>query len=231
MSSKSLREPIFDAFFSFIHLEYDNLFVRSNREKVSSFSGSSDDALIDRMTQANVLDSESLKLYRRTAYSSLSSYLDLFRRADSLKQVPKIGDFQALLKDFLSSTDNKLQKCALECLTKSGYCKGLLTKYKKLLEGFADDEKFKDMIPIMIHGSNSGPSVGETTEGQDGGEFEKEKETKAKRKETKSAIPKLEDEDRAQMLPIVIKLLQSKLQQQRGAINKRNLYSRRSLVF
>jgi len=28
-----------------------------------------------------------------------------------------------------------------------------MTKYKKLLEGFVDDEKFKDMIPILIHGS------------------------------------------------------------------------------
>jgi hypothetical protein len=34
---------------------------------------------------------------------------------------------------------------------------------------------------------------------------------KAKRKETKSVIPKLEDEDRESVLPIVIKLLQSKL--------------------
>ena len=142
------------------------------------------------------MDSESLKQYRRTAYSCLSSYLDLFKRADSLKQVPQIGNFQALLIDLLSSTDSKLLKGALECLTKTGYCKGLLTKYKKLLEGFADDEKFKDMIPIMIHGSNAAPSAGETNADGLEGETQEKLNEKAKRKETKSAIPKLEYEDR-----------------------------------
>ena len=112
--------------------------------------------------------------------------------------MPKIGVFQALLVDLLCSTDNKLQRCALECLTKSGYCKGLLTKYKKLLEGFADDEKFREMIPIMIHGSSTGPSAGEsaTAEGQEEDADDKQAK-KAKRKETKSTIPKLEEEDRA----------------------------------
>lgn len=165
------------------------------------------------------MDSESLKQYRRTAYACLSSYLDLFRRADALKQVPEIGSFQALMVDLLSSTDNKLLKCALDCLTKSGYCRGLLTKYKKLLEGFADDEKFKDMIPVMVHGSHSGPGTGESVPEEEAQEAEDKQSKKAKRKETKSTIPKLEEEDRAQVLPIVVKLLQSKLQQQKGAIN------------
>lgn len=53
----------------------------------------------------------------------------------------------------LSSTDNKCQKSALECLIKTGYKGGVLKKYVKLLEGFCDDEKFKDMVPIMTYGS------------------------------------------------------------------------------
>jgi len=36
--------------------------------------------------------------------------------------------------------------------------RGLIAKYRKLLEGFADDEKFWDMIPIMTHGSNTNSS-------------------------------------------------------------------------
>lgn len=104
--------------------------------------------------------------------------------------------------DLLSSTDTKLQKNSLECLTKSGFNKGLLIKYAKLLEGFADDEKFKDMIPIMIHGSGA--------TGEDEPNVE-EKATNKKRKETKAIIPKLEKEDREVMLPVIIKLLQSKL--------------------
>ena len=30
-----------------------------------------------------------------------------------------------------------------------------MAKYRKLLDGFADDEKFWDMIPIMTHGANN----------------------------------------------------------------------------
>ena len=36
--------------------------------------------------------------------------------------------------------------------------KGWIGKYRKLLEGFADDDKFWDMIPIMTHGSNTATS-------------------------------------------------------------------------
>ena len=116
--------------------------------------------------------------------------------------MPQIGEFQGLMVDLLSSTDTKLQKNALECLTKSGYNKGLLIKYAKLLDGFADDEKFKDMIPIMIHGSGaSGEDL----------EVEGQEDKPKKRKETKATIPKLETEDRKLMLPVIIKLLQSKL--------------------
>lgn len=135
------------------------------------------------------------------------------------------------MTNLLSSTDNKLQKCALECLTKSGYCRGILTKYKKMLDGFADDEKFKDMIPIMSYGSNTGPGTGESVPEEYTKDSQDKQAKKAKRKETKQAIPKLEEEDRASVLPIVIKLLQSKLQQQKGAINKKSIFSRRSLVF
>jgi hypothetical protein len=65
------------------------------------------------------------------------------------------------------------------------------------------------MIPIMIHGS------GATAEDEPDIE---EKATK-KRKDSKAIIPKLEDEDRESMLPIIMKLLQSKLLQKKGAIN------------
>lgn len=99
-----------------------------------------------------------------------------------------------------------MQKCALECLTKSGYKAGLMNKYKKLFEGFCDDEKFKDMIPVLIHGSQSRSGDADVAE-----DYLKDTEDKAvqkaKRKETKSVIPKLDEEDREAMLPVVIKLL------------------------
>ena len=51
------------------------------------------------------------------------------------------------------------------------------------------------------------------------------------RKETKSLIPKLEQEDREVILPLIVKLLQSKLLQKRGAINKKSLLTRRNIVY
>jgi hypothetical protein len=230
LPQKALREPVFEAFTSFIRYEYEILFQRKSLAKFES-QGGANGRYIEKMTQANIMDSESMRTYRRTSYACLSSYLDLLRRADSLKQVPQIGDFQELMKSLLSSTDNKLQKCALECLTKSGYCRGMLTKYKKTLEGFADEEKFKDMIPIMAHGSHTGPGAGESVPEEYTKDSQDKQAKKAKRKETKSTIPKLEEEDRASVLPVVIKLLQSKLQQQKGAINKKSIHARRNLVF
>lgn len=75
---KELREPIFDVFYGFIRHEYNQVFGRKNLE-----GGSTD--LIERMTQANVMDSDSMKLYRRTTYSCLSAYLELLKKASSLK--------------------------------------------------------------------------------------------------------------------------------------------------
>lgn len=49
----------------------------------------------------------------------------------------------------------------MECLIKSGYKNGILHRYRKLLEGFADDEKFKDMIPILEYGSSTRAGEGE----------------------------------------------------------------------
>lgn len=177
-----------------------------------------------------MLDSNSHRAYRRQAYSTLSSYLDTFKRSGSLRQVPRIGELQGLLVKCLNTTDSKLQKCALECLVKSGYKAGLMMKYKKLLEGFCDDEKFKDMIPILIHGSQSRSGGGEAAD-----EYTRDTEDKvvqkAERKETKSIIPKLDDEDRLTMLPVIIKLLQSKLTMKKGAINQKSLYTRRNIVY
>ena len=155
------------------------------------------------MEKANLMDGESMKGYRRKAHSAVHSYVEMFRRVDSLKQSPDIGQFQNIMLDLLQATDPKLQSSSLTCLIKSGYRRGILIKYKKLLEGFADDEKFKDMIPILIHGSSSVENAQEDTAMETDDKFTK----KAKRKETKASIPKLEDDDRADVLPVVIKLL------------------------
>lgn len=107
------------------------------------------------MTHANMLDSESNKGHRRAARTKLSNFLDVLKRAENLGQAPRLAELHSLLLGCLNTTDTKEQKCALECLIKSGYQRGLMSRYKRLLEGFADDEKFKDMIPILIHGSQT----------------------------------------------------------------------------
>lgn len=131
----------------------------------------------------------------------------------------------------LSSSEVKTQRTALDCLIKSGYHRGLLHKYQKLLDGFIDDEKFKDMISIAEHGSQGHSAEQVTDENQDVIDEDGKLGKKLARKETKSVIPKLEDQDRSLMLPLIIKILQSKLQQKRGAINKKSLYVRRNIIY
>lgn len=51
------------------------------------------------------------------------------------------------------------------------------------------------------------------------------------KKADKGSIPKLKDEHREQVLPIIIKLLLSKIIKKKGAINKKTIHTRRSIVF
>jgi hypothetical protein len=52
-----------------------------------------DHSLIHQMLAANV-DSEEKAKFKKQAYITLSNYFDMLKRADSLKQLPSIGDFQ-----------------------------------------------------------------------------------------------------------------------------------------
>lgn len=218
---KNLRESLFEMFYDFVDLEYKPL-----HQQKSAASGQS---LVDRLTFSNMLDSESYKAFRRQAYSTLAGFLDTFKHCGTLRQVPRLQELQSVVFKCLSTTDGKLQKCALEVLTKSGFKGGLMAKYKKLLEGFCDDEKFKDMIPILIHGQET--RAAEEVAEEYNRDTDDKVVLKAQRKETKSAIPKLEPEDKEAMLPVIIKILQSKITFKKGAINKKSLHTRRNIVF
>ncbi len=78
------------------------------------------------MTYANMIDSEEFIRFKKQAYSKLYCYLDLLNKADNLKSIPKVLDFQALVLSLINTSDNKLQKLALECLIKSEYKQGIL---------------------------------------------------------------------------------------------------------
>ena len=95
-------------------------------------------------------------------------------------------------------------------------------KYIKLLEGLTDDKEYYNMIPIIIHGSEGKDYVED--------ELEKEMEEKTK-KRAKGTIPKLEKEDRLDLLPLIIKLLFSKMLKRRGSINKKSVKVRKNIVY
>ena len=118
---------------------------------------------------------------------------------------PNVQELQRILVSLLSASEVKTQRVALECLIKSGYHKGLLLKYQKLLDGFIDDEKFKDMILTIEHGSQD--QSGRQQKADEDFEVDEEVAKKVQRKETKSLIPKLEPEDRSVILPLIIKIL------------------------
>ena len=107
-----------------------------------------------------------------------------------------------------------------------------MPKYAKLLEGLADDLKFRSVIPLINFGTTDGGSVNEAYLDKPE-EFEvKEEDTRENKRSVKGAVPKLEKEDRLDLLPIIIKLLFSKLVKKAGAINKNNSISdRRNVVF
>ncbi len=60
--------------------------------------------------------------------------------------------FQSLMLRLINTNDTKLQRIALDCLLKADTV-GVLRQYRKLLEGFTDDIKFKDMIQVVNFGS------------------------------------------------------------------------------
>ena len=107
-----------------------------------------------------------------------------------------------------------------------------MPKYAKLLEGLADDLKFRNMIPIINLGSSDAATTNKAynEEGEyEGAALEENKESK---RNIKGQIPKLEKEDRQELLPFVIKLLFSKLVKKKGAINKNNsIGERRNIVY
>jgi Down-regulated in metastasis len=127
----------------------------------------------------------------------------------------------------LNTNDSKLQKLALDCLLKSDSEAGVLRQYRKLLEGFTDDIKFKDMIQVVNFGSqvgSSGGMAGNTNE-DEATQVDNKKDAKA------NNIPKLAEQHRVDVLPVIIKLLLSKLIKKKGAINKKTVHTRRTIVY
>jgi len=56
---------------------------------------------IEQMEKANLMDGESMKGYRRRAHGVVHSYVEMFRRTDSLKQSPNIGQFQDIMLNLI----------------------------------------------------------------------------------------------------------------------------------
>lgn len=139
----------------------------------------------------------------------------------------------------LDTADPHLQKnvltCLIKCSKKTDSFKNKtakLPKYAKLLEGLADDLKFRGVIPLINFGSAEGGNVNQEYMEQAENFEEKEEDKKEGKRTLKGAVPKLEKEDRLEVLPFIIKLLFSKLVKKKGAINKNNsLSDRRNIVY
>ncbi|CDW84473.1 small subunit processome component 20 homolog [Stylonychia lemnae] len=216
MSNTQLRQQLMSQFYDFIDKEFRAL----NSQRQQKISQNQD--LLDRMTYANMIDSDQYTKYKRQTYSKLYCYVEIFNRADNLKNMQRLQDFQNIMLKLLVTSDTKLQKLSLDCLIKSEYRGGLLKHYRKLLEGFTDDEKFKDVILALNFGSQKQAQEGDQTTLEQGD---------AIKKSDKSAIPKLQDMHRNEILPIVIKLLLSKLLKKKGSINQKTVFTRRNIVY
>lgn len=121
-----LRAQFFEVYHNFVKYEYLRFKGQSAAGQIEDFD---EQLIIDRMTKANQMESEAVRMHRHQSFSTLSSFLELFKHADSLKMVPSVQELQRILVQLLSSSEVKTQRVALECLMKSGYHKGLLMKY------------------------------------------------------------------------------------------------------
>ncbi len=107
----------------------------------------------------------------------------------------------------------------------------MLRPYKKLLEGFTDDLKFKDMIQVVNFGSQAGGSgtANQTDINEEGNN--KNNEASKKGEQKANNIPKLAEKHRVDVLPIIIRLMLSKLIKKKGAINQKSVHTRRTIVY
>lgn len=111
--------------------------------------------------QANLVDSDTFKVHRKTSYSKLCATLELLSKSSALNKLPseKSKVFIDMLTSLLNTSDTHLQQLVLSCLIKASKKQDFanptlkLPKYQKLLEGLTDDQHYKDMIPIIIFGS------------------------------------------------------------------------------
>jgi hypothetical protein len=77
MESKDLRSQLFTIFYAFIDSEYTSLFLSRSTHK-SDFSLSDEQKLLDKMTYANMVDSDAFKQFRRQAYNKLYCFIEIF---------------------------------------------------------------------------------------------------------------------------------------------------------
>ena len=142
--------------------------------------------------------------------------------------------------DLLNTNDSTLQKNALNCLLKCSKRQNFanktlkLPKYEKLLFGLTDDLQFKDMIPVINFGQSEGQSknIQDSEMVQaDNDQNDDSKMAPSSKKAIKGSIQKLAQEDRQEVLPVIIKLLFSKMLKKSGAINRKSIHTRRNIVY
>lgn len=157
MTNKTLRVSLFTTFSTFFEFEFAYL------HKLNKLPSTETD-LRHLMIQANMVDSEQFKVHRRTSYSKLCATIELLSKGNSLNKLGGELSFKLieLLTQLLNSADSHLQQIVLTCLVKASKKVDFenttlkLPKYQKLLEGLTDDTKYKDMIPIIVFGSQEG---------------------------------------------------------------------------
>jgi hypothetical protein len=77
LESKDYRSQLMSIIFGFIDYEYSTLHFSKQTMSTSVGKSGSDQVLLDRMTYANMVDSEEYKKYRRQAYSKLYCFLEM----------------------------------------------------------------------------------------------------------------------------------------------------------
>lgn len=124
----------------------------------------------EAMVRANRVDSDEFRSKRKMSYGKLCAFVELLSKSNALNKLSP-GNTETLIEHLmtlLTSVENSLQKnvlaCLLKCSKKTDSFKNKtakMPKYSKLLEGLADDLKFRSVIPLINFGTTEGGSVNE----------------------------------------------------------------------
>lgn len=114
LTSQLLRTALYQCFYSFYNTEY--LYLHRFKQSADDLAD-----LKHIMIQANLVDSDRFKTYRKTCYSKLCATVELFSKSTALNKLntEQSSTLISYLTQLLNTSDTHMQQVVLTCLIKA----------------------------------------------------------------------------------------------------------------